>query len=119
MDPGPPQPIIQDNTWSQRNPLKPVIAPCKNYAPKKMAAQKASAAAAQEANCNKAVKLNSDIQTAITENKQAIKDIAKKHGRTVNYIQKKVTNRTHYKGCWALNTWNVLVLHKSIKLNEG
>jgi hypothetical protein len=83
-----PVPIDLTSTYANRNPLKEIIPPRQNSSANKTDAQKRAQQLQRDQNRTKLSQLKQDVNELRLGHDEVIRNLAKKHGRKVEYVEK-------------------------------
>lgn len=106
-------------TWSSRNQHLPLNYNRSNLNRPTPDAEKGTMKARQADLKAKRSELETDINEILEKHAKDIDDLAKKHSRTSEYINKIVTNRTCYKNPRKVSLHNAIIHHKNEEINGG
>lgn len=106
------------STWSQRNPDKSTI-PSRPPRPKATDAEKATRALRAQAARIKREELAAELELFEDEQEAKLKELAEKHGRSLDYVTQLLRTSSHYKQKRAPSLHNAILYDKTLKLNAG
>lgn len=81
--------------------------------------EKGSRAVRAKLNATKSEALTADLEAFITERDDKIREIADKHAKHVDYIEKLLLHSPVFKSERALNIRNAIIHHKTMEVNAG
>lgn len=114
-------PYVDEGTdrtsWAKRNPKKPII-PSRS-SKSATDAEKATRLLRARNNQIKKEALAADLELFEDEYASKLKNVAEKHGRTIEYVTQLLRTSSHYKQQRAISLHNAIIYDKGLELNAG
>ena len=112
-------PVDPSSTWAGRNPSKDIIPPRQNVKRKQTETEKRTAELRRQKSRKALDDLKEGINTFLENEKAAIAELAIKHGRKQEYVEKLVKGTYLYGKKCSPSLYNALLHAKAKELNEG